>query len=91
MLILQYTKNWKTYSLWIVGTSVALGFALTPLIVKLGYIRLTNWSDLYATLAFIFIGVFSKSVYELIMSVEAKYILRKKPPEPRDNKPIQAS
>lgn len=78
MLIFQYTKTWKAYSLWIIGAAVVLGFGFTPIIEKLGYVRLTNWSYLNASLAFIFIGIFSKAVNELIQFVETKYKIRNK-------------
>jgi hypothetical protein len=72
MVLYQHAATWKKYSIWITLVSLLLGYIFTPLMVKLGYLQLINWSYTKAFLVIIFVGFLAKAVVSLILYVQEK-------------------
>jgi hypothetical protein len=72
MVLYQHAATWKKYSIWITLASLLLGYVFTPLMVKLGYLHLINWSYTMAFLVIVFVGFLAKMVTSLILYVQEK-------------------
>lgn len=72
MVLYQHAGTWKKYSIWITLASLLLGYVFTPLMVKLGYLQLINWSYTWAFLVIAFVGFLAKGIISLILYVQEK-------------------
>jgi hypothetical protein len=72
MVIYQHATSWVKYSIVITLSSLLMGYAFTPLMIKLGYLQFINWSYTRAFLIIVFIGFLAKAAISLIVYVQAK-------------------
>lgn len=72
MVLYQHITSWKKYPVAITLASLMMGYAFTPLMVKLGYLKFINWSYTRAFLIIVFIGFLAKAVVSLILHIQEK-------------------
>jgi len=73
MVIYQYCHSWKKFLIWTGVTTGIICFAVYPVLIKLGFLKLYNWNLLFAFILVFGVPVFSRWVLLGVLNIQQNH------------------